>query len=297
MPLIIGDADDPHVLAVTAAMDTKPAVLDAAAILDTPITVAPTGVEMGRRRLVAGPGWLRRLAPEGWIDSIGAPGVDPVCRAAAVSALAAIARDERFTWLTTLDHLGGAENKPFQYRRAAAFGVPVPDWIVTTDPRAVPRSGNWVAKALGPGSFIDDRGRGRVLPTRRLHTRKNRTIARVPFVLQKFVNARVHARVVTVGDSVRSATLDATDLPVDWRMSPAGHDGFSAAPAPAHVHDLALAAAKSSAVGYSSQDWIQDNNGDWWFIDLNPAGQWLFLPDEVAERVTEAVASYLESDP
>jgi hypothetical protein len=296
MPLIVGNAVDPHVQAVIAAMVTEPVLIDAATILDSPVTITADAVEICRRKVSPGAGWLRRLAPEGWTESINAPGVDAVSRAAAVSALAAIARDERFTWLTKLDQLGGSENKPYQYRRAAAAGVPVPEWVVTTDRDAVPSAGAWVAKALGPGSFIDDTGAGRVVPTRNVDTADRETIARVPFILQRRVDARSHARVITVGRAVWSATLPAADLPLDWRTSAAGHHGFTPASAPERVHRLALAAAASTAVGYSAQDWIQDNAGSWWFVDLNPAGQWLFLPSPVAVKVTEAIAHHLDEE-
>jgi hypothetical protein len=46
-------------------------------------------------------------------------------------------------------------------------------------------------------------------------------------------------------------------------------------------------------VAYSSQDWIDDGAPEPAFIDLNPAGQWLFLPESIAGAVTEAIAAHL----
>lgn len=294
MPLIVGNTEDLHVRAVVAAMRFEPVIVDAATVLETPVTITAEGVEVGRIKALPGPAWLRRLAPDGWLESIDSPGVEGVSRAAAVSALAAIARDDRFKWLTILDHIGGAENKPYQYRRIAAAGVPIPDWIVTTDRHAVPDAGSWVAKTLGPGSFIDGDGNGRVVPTRIVDISDRDTIARVPFILQRLIEARAHARVITVNDKAFSATLPAADLPLDWRMSPTGHYGFTPRPAPERIHRLAVLAAAHTRVGYSAQDWIQDSAGDWWFIDLNPAGQWLFLPNEIAAPVTAAIARHLD---
>lgn len=294
MPLIVGNTEDVHVRAVAAAMSLEPVIVDAATVLETPVTITQEGVEIGRVKALPGPAWLRRLAPDGWLESLGSPGVEGVSRAAAVSALAAIARDDRFDWLTILDHVGGAENKPYQYRRVAAAGVPVPEWIVTTDPDAVPDAGRWVAKALGPGSFVDGDGNGRIVPTRIVDVSDRGTIARVPFILQRLIEARAHARVITVHDEAFSATLPATDLPLDWRMSPAAHYGFIPRPAPKRIHRLAVLAATHMRVGYSAQDWIQDSAGGWWFIDLNPAGQWLFLPNEVAAPATAAIARHLD---
>jgi hypothetical protein len=229
-----------------------------------------------------------------WTQPIGSPGLEGVERSAAVSALASIARDDRFAWLTGLDALGGSENKPFQYRRIAGAGIPIPEWIVTTDPSAVPQEGLWIAKPLGPGAFIDDEGNGRVVPAKLVDTANRSVITRAPFILQRAIQARTHARVVTVRSVVRSATLDAAGLPLDWRTSRAGHYGFTPKSAPHHVHRFAVRAATASGVNYSSQDWIEDVDGNWWFVDLNPAGQWLFLPDAVSTDITAAIANHLD---
>jgi hypothetical protein len=116
-------------------------------------------------------------------------------------------------------------------------------------------------------------------------------------VLQRLIEATAHARVVTVGNQAWSAVLPAGDLPLDWRLSPAGHYGFTPEPVPSSVLELARLAAASNGVRYSAQDWIRDADNVWWFIDLNPAGQWLFLPEPVASNVTHAIANYLQDRP
>ena len=109
------------------------------------------------------------------------------------------------------------------------------------------------------------------------------------------IRAAAHARVVTVGSAVHSATLPSEGLPLDWRLSATGHKGFTGTPAPSVVQEQAAIVAGVLGVGYSAQDWICDENGAWWFIDLNPAGQWLFLPTDVADCVSAAVASFLDA--
>ena len=47
-------------------------------------------------------------------------------------------------------------------------------------------------------------------------------------------------------------------------------------------------------LGYSSQDWIESD--DMVFVDLNPAGQWLFLPSAVADAVSATIASHLRGN-
>lgn len=294
MALIVGSPDDPHVHAIVAALDVEPVVLDASTFLTSPVTVAADGLRVGGKPLAAAKGWLRRLAPAGWTETMNGPGRVAVGHSAAMSALAAVARDPQIDWLTPLDALGAAENKPLQYRAAALAGVPVPEWIATTDPNDVPKSGSWVSKPLGPGSFIDDDGNGWVVPTARVDLSDPGTITAVPFVLQRLVEATAHARVVTICDAVWSAVLPAGNLPLDWRLSPEAHHGFTPEPVPGHVLVHALAAAASNGVRYSAQDWIRDADHRWWFVDLNPAGQWLFLPEPVAAGITGAIADFLQ---
>jgi hypothetical protein len=50
--------------------------------------------------------------------------------------------------------------------------------------------------------------------------------------------------------------------------------------------------ATTLRAGFTSQDWIVDDAGPA-FLDLNPGGQWLFLPHEVSAPATAALADWL----
>jgi predicted ATP-grasp superfamily ATP-dependent carboligase len=45
-------------------------------------------------------------------------------------------------------------------------------------------------------------------------------------------------------------------------------------------------------LGYSSQDWLICEDGCY-VVDINPAGQWLFLPEPIASSVAEAIARWV----
>jgi hypothetical protein len=109
--------------------------------------------------------------------------------------------------------------------------------------------------------------------------------------VQSRLTAERHLRAVTVKDQCWVCELAAGDLPVDWRRDEAAHDAFVAADERGVERD-ALRLAGAFGVGYSSQDWIV-SDGVAHFIDLNPAGQWLFLPEPVASGTTSAIAQWL----
>jgi len=290
--LIVGDPEDPHVAAVLRALSEPAAVIDASSFASQPLTLTSTGIHV-QGTSVRGRGWIRRLAPAGWADAAdSATGVKAAERSAGLSALAAVLHDERIEWLTPIAALGVAENKPWQYRLAQGVGASVPEWVVTTDPDRAPRGEGWVIKPLGPGGFVSGND-AFVVPTTVFSDQHRPALTQAPFLLQRIVTAAGHARIVTVGEHVYSASLDADGLPLDWRMSAAAHRAFSDEPVPSDVAVLARRISQAAGLGYSAQDWICDSDDRWWFIDLNPAGQWLFLPATTADRITEAIADYL----
>jgi hypothetical protein len=297
VPIVIGDHADPHVLAVAERLPLPATILDAAAMARVPFTITETGFVVDGNTAVACPrrGWVRRLAPAGWTAPIRDGSLQGASQAAWLTALASIVRDDGTEWLSSIDAIAAAENKPLQYRRAAWAGVRVPEWMVTTDHAAIPRGRGWVTKPLGPGHFVEG-GEDRMVPTTLLSDGQRSALAAAPFIIQRHVGAVRHARVVTVGELSFSATLDGSDRPLDWRTDADAHLAFTATAAPPEVHAAALTAAAANKVRFSSQDWILDSDGVWWFVDLNPAGQWLFLPAGVADGVSAAIAAWLADD-
>ena len=112
-----------------------------------------------------------------------------------------------------------------------------------------------------------------------------------PFLIQERLAARRHLRVVTVGERAWSFALDADGLPLDWRQEPQAHFSWCPARLP-EVEGSALTLARAMDAGYSSQDWIETGDG-WFFLDLNPGGQWLFLPEPHSSEITTAISSFL----
>src|SRR5262249_38047703 len=148
-----------------------------------------------------------------------------------------------------------------------------------------------VLKPLGPGHYIDG-DTGRVVFARVLgrDAAELDLLDTAPFLVQQPIKARSHLRVVTVGEDIFTAQLDAEGLPLDWRQVPAAHRAFRPYDPSPVVASGAIALSQRLRLGYSSQDWILDESGRPWFLDLNPAGQWLFLPGSVADKITSAIA-------
>jgi hypothetical protein len=107
------------------------------------------------------------------------------------------------------------------------------------------------------------------------------------------VKADAHLRVVTVEDQAWVFRIPAEGLPIDWREEPRAHREWELV----DDEDLgsnALRVNSAFDIRYSSQDWIQTDQKQV-FIDLNPSGQWLFLPEAGSQQITQAIALWMNA--
>lgn len=246
----------------------------------------------------SGRGWLRRLAPPGWSIGPGPESHDGVLRASWYALLFGWLHTVPLDWLTAPAALALAENKAVALRVAHRIGVAVPRSISTSSLTAVRAlfGDHVLIKPLGPARFVDADGYERAVSPTVVRTDEltEDEVAAGPFLFQEYIPARRHLRVVTVGDQAWVAVLEAAGRPLDWRRDDSAFDAFHPGgdAVCAQAARGALRVARSLGVGFSSQDWL-DTGGRLVFLDLNPAGQWLFLPAAVAEAATAALAAWL----
>jgi glutathione synthase/RimK-type ligase-like ATP-grasp enzyme len=215
-------------------------------------------------------------------------------RNAYVTLVVGLASHEKVRWLTSFDRLLLADNKLVQGRIAAALGLSFPQTVVCSRPRDVPQGlgQQLVIKPLGPSSFATASGQ-RVVFAQHVNRAEieGLPLAGAPFLVQELIPAEEHLRVVTVNNQCWIAGLDAEKVPLDWRSDERSHRAFT----PRENKDVAtsaVAVAQNLGLGYSSQDWaVVDSRA--WLLDVNPAGQWLFLPTSIGESVTDAIANWL----
>ena len=170
--------------------------------------------------------------------------------AARVALLAAIVRDPKIEWVTSVDNLYAAENKIVQYRAAEAAGIRIPKTLISADPDhlAAELGEPFILKPLGPGNF-EANGTQHVVYVMEQHANdlRDADLFAAPFLAQSLVRARTHLRVVTVREAAWVAELDGHGLPLDWRSHMPAHRSFRAANWPAVAAEATALAASALA--------------------------------------------------
>ena len=197
------------------------------------------------------------------------------------------------SWLSSPHSVLRAERKPYQLGMAVRLGLPIPKTIITNSSADAVAFADAleevVVKPIRYGLVSTDPPMvswAQVMTSAAL-----RSLAGPPVIIQQRIRAAEHLRVVAVGSSCFISTLQTDDL--DWRVDIGNHQRFQPSDDHGDVRRWALAMNRSLNIGLSAQDWMVDGNGNPFFLEANPSGQWLFLDRAHDGRISMAIAERL----
>jgi glutathione synthase/RimK-type ligase-like ATP-grasp enzyme len=203
-------------------------------------------------------------------------------------------------WLNHPHRIGFAEYKPVQRKCAARAGLRVPPTLITNDPGAahsfVRRHGRAVCKPFGGVGVHDEDGFRTTFATvvTPEECRDNPGIVRTIHLFQRELPKDYEIRLTVVDDQFLAARIDAESnaARIDWR---ADYEALSYSPwsVPDHVRVGVRALLDSLGLRFGALDFVVSDN-EWWFLEINPNGQWAWIEDETALPIAAAIADALE---
>lgn len=202
-------------------------------------------------------------------------------------------------------HNDRADSRILHLTAARDLGLDVPDTIISQRPEFVRQfiaeNPDLVVKALQvDGAHFDNQWI--FAQTRRcdLSLLTDEVIAAAPSIYQAIVPKIQDVRAVVVGDQVFCGALAFEEGdPVDVRNAVGlPEDGaptrsYSSATLPQEVNDQLLALTRKLGLEYCSADLVQGTDGTYYFIDLNPGGQFYWIEDEADQPISQAIAERL----
>lgn len=252
-------------------------------------------VDLGRCRS----GWWRRALPSPPDARIADPGQAAWAANETYEAMAGFWDVVPITWVSPPRAIEMSMMKTWQLPVARAVGLHVPRTRITSDPGE--------ARA-----FIDELGIGRVIckafsattdswrETRLVGPDEYAVLDRValaPVIFQEFIPAEVDLRITVVGERVFAAAIHSQELPyaLDFRLSLDRGSGVRIEPTkvPDAVEEGLLRLLKSAGLRYGAVDMRLTPEGEYVFLEVNPAGQWRFVEEKTAQPITEAMAGLL----
>jgi hypothetical protein len=203
------------------------------------------------------------------------------------------------TWVSSPFSIATAENKGLQLSRATALGFRVPQTLWTNSRPDAERllselGGKAVCKSLATAHWrVDDTPYfvfALSLTAEDLPAADR--LSSSPLSFQEIVAPKQDVRVTVVGKRTFAAVrrpIDADD-PIDWRLG--GDAEWLEHALPEQIAQTCVDLAGDMAVRFAGIDLVLDENGDYWFIELNPNGEWRWL-QAAGLPVAEAIADEL----
>ncbi len=189
-----------------------------------------------------------------------------------------------------------ASRKALQLRVANEVGLRTPRTMMTSDPDAARR-------------FIQDEGLGKTIfktfscthkiwrETRLVRAEELEILDRVryaPVIFQEYIEAEADLRVTVVGDRMFPAAIHSpgTDYEVDFRMS-LGQARTEACELPPAIEQAVFALMKRLGLIYGAIDIRRTPAGEHVFLEVNTAGEFLFVEERTGQPIGRAVADWL----
>lgn len=192
-------------------------------------------------------------------------------------------------------------NKLIQLKYAEEIGFGVPPTLISNNFDTISkfvRSGHvkeYIFKTFTPYMAPSGMITYTTIINGQLIEEKKDSIKAVPGIFQEFKEKLFELRVTVVGDDIFSARINSrhsAETAVDWRRDVFA-DIYSAHTLDQDVKSRLLALHKKFGLFYGAYDLIVDEEENYFFMEVNPSGQWMWLEQTLGFPISEHIADAL----
>lgn len=180
-------------------------------------------------------------------------------------------------------------NKSVQLLLAESCGLLAPKTLMSNSPKAVrdyfrQAPERQICKTFFPHIWQNPAGRSvAVTETFELTPGMlpgDEVLTYAPAIFQSMVVKQFDVRMVLLGQAVYSYSLHNPKGAIDWRQDASqGLVKVESIETPLEVKTAVLAFAEKSGIVHGSFDFAVDDQGRWWFLEVNESGQFLWLDE------------------
>ncbi len=188
-----------------------------------------------------------------------------------------------------------ASHKPYQLALAQRLGLDIPQTMMTSDPDAAHEfwracDGDVIYKQFMalPDAWSE---------TRRLGEAETQladdAIRLAPVIFQRRVAAVADLRVTIIGDEIFAAAVDVRELAYDVDVRLNLNAKHTAHDLPDDVAAMLRALMQRLGLVYGAIDLRLTEDGRYVFLEINPAGQFLYVEQQTGQPIAAALAACL----
>lgn len=204
-------------------------------------------------------------------------------------------------WLNSPLAILASEDKPRQLSMAHTLGFSVPDTLISNDFTLVhdfSHKNSLVAKPIRQ-ALLTGQDNERVIFTSRIKTLTEEdkpSVTAAPVIYQKEVMKSSDIRVTVVGKSVYAVEIDSQnneETKTDWRRGSNPDLPHMHHQLPSSISKKCIKLTQELNLRYGAIDLVLDQSGNYWFLEINPNGQWAWIENRVGLPIAKTIVDEL----
>ncbi len=213
--------------------------------------------------------------------------------------------DQDIFFLSQPSFIEKARKKSLQLTLALQLGARIPRTIITNDPgdvlafKATCRN-EMICKAVSH-EFLSYGDTSYNIPTTLVteeHLRNIHLLKRAPVIFQEYIPKSYELRVTVVADDVFSVKIDSQGNPltsVDWRNPLCVEKlDYSVTKVDPATENFCLKMLRALGLQFGAFDFVVDKAGEFYFLEINPNGQWYWLEEMAGALISDAIVAKLK---
>lgn len=208
-------------------------------------------------------------------------------------------------WMSYPTNIRKAENKILQSIVAKNIGFNVPSSIITNNPDEVinfkENFSEICLKPLRKGRYSDQENMyliyNRILSQDDLAKIDN--ISNFPVLIQEYIPKKYELRVIVVNETVFTVVVysqEKSRTSEDWRVDNCQNVKYEIINIPKEIETKCLKIVRHFGLNFSSMDIIVSEDGKYYFLDLNPNGQWGWLDEKLNLGISQKILEFLSNE-
>ena len=214
--------------------------------------------------------------------------------------------NDQVRWMSHPLSIEMAESKPYQLYCAKETGFLIPETIITYDSKTAMDffhqcDEDIIGKPVRSGYYqIENDGFG--IYTQRLNKNDVKLFCETlacPVFLQRNIKKNMDIRVTIVGNQVFSAGIDSQKDPtsqIDWRKTNSNNISHFKHSLPEIINTQLIKLMRKLKISFGAADLILDTQGNYYFLEVNPSGQWLWIEDRLDFPISKSIADWLSRE-
>ena len=206
-------------------------------------------------------------------------------------------------WMSFPPAVAAAEAKLFQLMVARDIGFTVPQTVFTNDGSKAlafaEACGFLIAKSIRVG-YIDDGAHGLEIFSNLITAKDLReqeeSIRLAPVIFQEFIDKAFDVRVTVVADQIFAARIESQVVEsarIDWRRSDTDTLPHARMELPSDLALRCVDLVRRLGLEFGAIDFVVDRAERYYFLEINPNGQWAWLQDRLGFDIAGAIADWL----